>query len=326
VNIINILRGEKSLFLVGLLILMFSVCAVFLPGFFDLSNLIYMVRNVSVLGMLALGMMVVVIGRGIDLSQIAAMTVPIGLLLVLSAQGTPPLVAGLYTIGLALAIGMSNGILIAFGETPALLTTLATGIFWAGFGQLFIFDLDIVSYPAELSSIAWIGRGNILGIPISIPIFLFTALAFRFFLTKLTWGSFVYAMGENPETARTSGIPVRVSIVMQYCIVSVMAAFAGLVLAASVDTINARLFTSNLIYEVLLVVVLGGVGLSGGKGGVFNVIIGTILIGIFLNALTILNVSYSVQRLATGLILLVAVAFDTLSNPRDEQSGSQSDI
>ena len=97
-------------------------------------------------------------------------------------------------------------------------------------------------------------------------------------------------------------------------------------MAASVNSMPTRIFNSTLIYDVILVVVLGGIGLSGGRGGVINVIIGTALIGTLLNGMTILDISYSAQNLIKGIILLVAILIDSFLNPRNEETAQQGDI
>ena len=89
---------------------------------------------------------------------------------------------------------------------------------------------------------------------------------------------------------------------------------------------NTRIVTSNLVYDIILVVVLGGVGLSGGKGGVRNVVVGTLLIGILLNGMTIMDIQYTVQNLIKSSILLIAIIVDSFVNPRDEQTAQQGDI
>ena len=102
--------------------------------------------------------------------------------------------------------------------------------------------------------------------------------------------------------------------------------FAGIVMAASVNSMPTRIFNSTLIYDVILVVVLGGIGLSGGRGGVLNVIIGTLLIGTLLNGMTIMDISYSGQNLIKGVILLLAILIDSFLNPRNEETAQQGDI
>jgi len=115
-------------------------------------------------------------------------------------------------------------------------------------------------------------------------------------------------------------------IVLQYVLAGLIGMFAGLVMAASVNSMPTRIYNSTMIYDVILVVVLGGIGLSGGRGGVVNVVIGTLLIGTLLNGMTILDVSYSAQNLIKGVVLLAAILIDSVINPRNEETAQQGDI
>jgi ribose transport system permease protein len=152
------------------------------------------------------------------------------------------------------------------------------------------------------------------------------ALVVHLFLRKTGLGRFIYAIGDNLSTARISGIPVRPMIIAQYALSGLMAFLAGAVTAASVASMNMRVVNSTMIYDVLLVVILGGIGLSGGRGGVRNVLVGTVLIGLLLNGMTIMDISYTVQNLIKSTVLLGALVVDALLNPRDEQTSQQGDI
>lgn len=315
------LRIVTLLFLVIL-----AVYAVMLPGFFTVGNLMTLMRTVSVLGILGLGMAIVVIGRGIDLSMIASLAVPSALVLTLAAKGYGILPAVGCGLMFAIAIGLLNGVLVAYAEIPSLFTTLAVGIGVAGLGQTGMFDYEIVSWPPALDPIAWIGRGSLAGVPYSVLAFGVMALVIGIFLRRTRPGMFVYASGDNPGAARLTGIALRPTLVMQYVISSCVAFAAGMVLAASSASMDTRIFNLTWIYDVILVVVLGGIGLSGGRGGVLNVIVGTLLIGTIMNGLTIMNVSFEMQNLVRGLVLLVAVLADSLINPRNEETAQQGDI
>jgi ribose transport system permease protein len=139
-------------------------------------------------------------------------------------------------------------------------------------------------------------------------------------------GRFLRAIGDNPLKARIAGMPVRRIIVLQYIASSLTGFVAGLVMVTLIGSMNTRQVNSTMVYDVILVVVLGGIGLSGGRGGVRNVLVGTLLIGILLNGMTILNVPYILQNLIKGVILLVAIVVDSVINPRDEQTSQQGDI
>ena len=110
------------------------------------------------------------------------------------------------------------------------------------------------------------------------------------------------------------------------CFRRLIAFAAGLLSAASLLSMNTRIVNSTLLYDIILVVVIGGIGLSGGKGGVRNIIVGALLIGIMLNAMTILDISNIYQNLIKSTILLVAIVVDSALNPRDEQTAQQGDI
>ena len=120
--------------------------------------------------------------------------------------------------------------------------------------------------------------------------------------------------------------PVRPIVVLQYAVSATVAYLAGLITATAVASMNTAVVNSSMIYDIILVVVLGGVGLSGGRGGIRNVIVGTLLIGILLNGMTIMNIQYTLQNVIRGLILLIAIVIDSVVNPRDEQTAQQGDI
>jgi|TARA_B110000902_G_scaffold262545_1_gene339637 ribose transport system permease protein len=320
------LKLDQQMIVALLFVFIFMLFAISLPGFASVGNLLVLLRSVSVLGILGLGMAIVVIGRGIDLSMIATLAVPAALVLTLAGAGYRPEIAILIGLCFAISVGVVNGILVAYAEIPALFTTLAVGIGVAGIGQSGLFEYDIVSWPHELDMIAWIGRGNIFGVPYAILAFAVSALLVHIFLSKTRLGLFIYALGDNLESARNSGIPVRPIIVLQYVLAAVIALFAGLVISASSSNMDTRIFNLTLIYDVILVVVLGGIGLSGGRGGVLNVIIGTLLIGVIINGMTIMNISFEGQNLVRGMVLLSALLLDSFLNPRNEETAKQGDI
>lgn len=305
---------------------LFVVFSLTLNGFLSSGNLITLVRNVAVLGMLGLGMGLVVIGRGVDLSLVAIMAVSLTCSIVLANMGWSfPAALG---IGLLFAIGVGavTGFLVAYVEIPSIFATLAISAIVYGIGRGWIADLDVNNLPPGLDWFLWLGRGAMLGIPVSIWIFAAIALVLHLLLRGTGVGRFIYAIGDNLQTARISGIPVRPVIVLKYVLAAVTAFAAGIVTTASVASMNMRIVNSTMIYDVLLVVVLGGIGLTGGRGRVRNVLVGTVLIGLLLNAMTILDISYTVQNLVKSAVLLMALIVDALLNPRDEQTSQQGDI
>jgi ribose transport system permease protein len=320
------LRITQQGIVFSIFVVLFAGFAIFLPGFLTTSNMLTLLQNVAVLGILGLAMAIVVIGRGIDLSLIAALAVPPGVVLQLVQDGHSLSYALLLAALLTLAFGLINGWLIAYAEVPSLFATLASGLFLAGLGQAALFKLDVVQWSPGLEGFERLGQGALLGIPMPIVMFAGACIVVALFLRRTRFGAFIYAIGDNPFAARSSGIPTRPLIVLQYVLAALIGMLAGLVLAASVNSMPTRIYNSTLIYDVILVVVLGGIGLAGGRGGVLNVVIGTLLIGTMLNAMTIMDVSYSGQNLVKGVVLLIAVIADSLLNPRNEETAQQGDI
>ncbi len=300
--------------------------SIFLPPFLNVLNIVALMQNVAILGILALGMGIIVIARGIDFSMVALLVVPSGLLLQMVEGGHSIPVALLAATALAITVGVINGWLVAYIEIPALFATLGTGIFIAGLGQAVFFPLDVVPWVPALNSLEWMGSNPILGIPKPLVMFAIAALAVTWFLRKTQFGQYIYAIGDNPNGARTTGIPTRPMIVFTYLLSAMIATYAGFVMAAAIQSMPTRIYNSTMIYDVVLIVIIGGIAMTGGRGRVSNVLSGALLIGILLNGMTILDVSYSAQNIVKGVVLLVALLFDTFLNPRNEDTAQQGDV
>ena len=305
---------------------LFAIFSLSLKGFLTTGNMLTLLQNVAVLGILGLAMAIVVLGRGIDISLIAALAVPPGLVLQMVQNGHSLGASIAAALGLALGFGLLNGWLIAYAEVPSLFATLATGLLLAGLGQAALFELDVVQWSDGMKGFEKLGQGVVLGVPTPIIMFAVACVVVAFLLRRTRWGAYIYAIGDNPFAARVTGMPTRPIIVLQYVLAALIGCFAGLVMAASVNSMPTRIFNSTLIYDVILVVVLGGIGLSGGRGGVLNIVIGTLLIGTMLNGMTILDIPYAGQNLIKGVVLLIAVIIDSFLNPRNEETAQQGDI
>jgi ribose transport system permease protein len=315
---------EKIVLLIA--VVLFCVFSVFLRGFLSSGNLVTLVRGVAILGTLGVGMAIVVIGRGIDLTIVAIYAMSAAWTLQLATLGVSVPAALVLGFLLALTAGVINGVLIAYVEIPALFATLGMASLVYGFVHWALVPLQVVYMPASVAAIAWIGGGFVYGAPT--PILFFALIAFLgfAFLRFTKPGRFIYAIGDNFAAARISGAPVRSIIVLQYVLSASIAYVAGMITATAVSSMNTNVANSSLITDVILVVVLGGIGLSGGRGGIRNVIVGTLLIGILLNGMTIMNIEYTLQNVIRSVILLAAIVLDSIINPRDEQTAQQGDI
>lgn len=304
---------------------LFVVFSIFLNNFLTQGNLLSLLKNVAILGTLAVGMGFIVVGRGIDLTMVAVMVVGVAFAIWLSTQGFGFGQAILIGGVLVALCGLITGILIAVAEVPPIFATLAMASIVYGGGRV-AFNSDVLYAPAGITWLTAIGSGTLLGIPYSILIFAAIAALVALFLGLTRFGRFVYATGDNPHAARTMGLPTRPVQISQYVVAALIAYAAGILMTGLVSGINTRLYNSTLIYDVLLVVVLGGISLSGGQGSVRNVLVGTILVGVLINGMTIMNFSYTSQNLIKSVILLLALALDAILNPRDEQTSQSGDI
>ncbi|MGO9770531.1 MAG: ABC transporter permease [Roseiarcus sp.] len=307
-------------------LLAFAGFSIFLKGFFTVDNIGSLLQNVAILGILGVAMGLVIIGRGIDLAIVSVMAITMAWSITLMDQGYSPLLCLLAGLVLALIVGAIQGVLIAYVEIPAIFATLAMSSVVYGFGRIVLIDQDIIHLSVDVGGLRRIGTGMFLGVPTPVVLLGLTALAVFLILRNTKPGIFIRSMGDNPLRARIAGMPVRPLIVLEYMISSGIGCLGGLIMAMLVGSMNTRIVNSTMVYDVVLVVVLGGIGLSGGKGGVRNVLVGTLLLGTVLNGMTILDVPYTIQNIIKGLILLIAITADSIVNPRDEQTSQQGDI
>ena len=313
-------------------VLIFAGFSIFLDKFFSTGNLLTLMRSVSILGILSIAMAVVVISKGIDLSLIATLAVGTALASVLSSADVLPSIDLPFVYAVLLGFLFTailcaiTGTLVAYWDMASVFVTLAMAGVIYGLGRTLFIGDELNYLPEDAAWLEYLGRGQLLGVPMPIICFLSLAFIMHLVLTKTTFGKFVYSIGDSGLAARTAGVPVRPILVIIFIIAGVVAYFAGLLTAGAISSINTRMVSGSMIYDVLLVVVVGGIGLSGGKGGMHNVILGTLLIGTLLNGMVIMDISFIVQNLIKGIILLLAIMTDTILNPRDEQTTQQGDI
>lgn len=319
---LNRLGQEQVVAIIVVLLLL--VFAVSLPGFAAPSNILGLVRSISILGILGLGMGLIVISRGIDLSEVAIMAGSWCVALIANRHGLPPFWTAILALAIATGIGVVNGVVVAFVEVPALFVTLATTFVVYGVAY-WIAPVYVVYAPQEAPGLLFAGRGALFGIPMPIFIFAAAALLVYAFLTRTSIGRFIYAQGDNPEAARYSGIALRPLAVLEHVLVAAMAWLAGLVWIGQTGSMQMTIVQGTQIFDVILVVVLGGISLAGGRGGVFSVVVGCALIGTLLNAFTIMDVNSEVQNIIRGIVLLAAIILDNWLHPRDEETARQGD-
>ncbi len=306
-------------------LLLAAVFTALVPGFASVKNILTLLNGIAVLGILSLGAAIVIIGRGLDISQVASLAIGAALAAVVMRDG------GGIGLGIAcgfvaaLAIGVINGLVIAFVEVPPLFATLATNLLMYGLAQIFIVGSTYLVYVPDSAKAFLALGGDLGGVPIPVLIFIALALIVHLFLSRTKIGRFIYAHGDNPEAARLNGIPLRPLTILEYSLSAVIGYLAGLVLMATLSSIDTQIVMGTEIFNVILVAVLGGVSLVGGRGSVLSVIAGGLLIGVMLNGMTLLNLGNDAQNIFRGLVLLAAIVGDNLLHPRDEETARQGD-
>lgn len=307
------------------LLLLMTVFAIMEPRFLSSINLFNVMRQVSITGLLAIGMTFVILTAGIDLS-IGSLLAFAGLVAAAVAKGGMQdrftvgndavgygwQLAALAAIALGVAGGYLQGLAITKLKVPPFVVTLGGMSVFRGAALLFAAGGPISGFDKAFS---WWGQGKIGPVPVPVIIFLVCAIIAHIVLRYMRFGRRVYAVGGNPEAARLSGLNVNAIICSVYVIMGFFAGLGAFVLAARLNSAEAVAGTG---YELTVIasVVIGGTSLFGGVGTIFGTVIGTILIGVLLNGLVLMNVSSYIQQIIIGVIIVLAVAFDTFAKSR----------
>jgi inositol transport system permease protein len=297
------------------------------PRFLSPFNLLNVMRQVSVYGLLAIGMTFVILTAGIDLS-IGSMIAFCGLVAAAVAKGgivnrfavgtsAEALgygwqLAALAAIGVGIACGFLQGFAITRLKVPPFVVTLGGMSAFRGAALLFSEGGPISGFD---QSYVWWGQGKIGDVPVPVIIFIAAAIVAHVALRYTRYGRQVYAVGGNPEAARLSGLNVRRVVLSVYVITGFFSGLGAFVLSARLNSSEAVAGTG---YELTVIasVVIGGTSLFGGVGTIFGTVVGTVLIGVLLNGLVLLNVSPYIQQIIIGVIIVLAVAFDTFAKSR----------
>lgn len=296
--------------------------AALLDGFASWGNALTLLRNVTILGVFALGMLIVIIGRGIDLSQVVIAMVSVAVAVKLMTVGIPEMPALLAGFVLALALGLFNGIVIGLLGVPALFATLASGFLFIGLARASLLESMILHVPAADYRFLILG-GNVAGIPVVLLVLLLCIIAVHVFLAYTRPGQLIYAHGDNPAAAWLIGVPVRYLTCVEYSLSAVLGYIAGLLMVASTAMVDLKAGHSIIVFEIVMIAVLGGARLAGGRGSVISVIAGMLLIGVLVNGLTLMNLEYQWQNIIKGSVLLLTVVVDSRLQFQNEEIARQ---
>lgn len=295
--------------LIGLL-LMCLFLTLYTDTFFSLRNFLNILDQITVLGIMAVGMTLVILIGGIDLAvgSVMALTMMVFGYLNVTA-GFPMGVAIPLALMAAGMNGLIAGILITKFRVPAFIATLAMMSIARGLANMITNGQQIIGFPAWFNMAAISRYGGFLTLTVALMLIVFVL---GILYQRYRYGGrALYAIGGNPEVARLAGINVTFMTIMVYVVCSVLAGLSGVVLGARLDSVQP---SSGVGYELdaIAAVVIGGTSLSGGTGGIGGTIIGVLIIGVLRNGLNLLSVSPFMQQVIIGAVIVLAVTAETL--------------
>ncbi|MEV0075312.1 ABC transporter permease [Nocardia neocaledoniensis] len=319
-------RSEQAYFVLGITAVLCVIGAATTPGFLTTGNFASLLRLSAAFGILAVGVAIVVLGKGIDLSIAGVALGCAQATLALMSGGMPEWQAIAIAAVVALIVGLVNGVLVAYLEVPSLFVTLATGLLVIGGVDMVLLDSNYYALPGG-SWIAELSNGSVLGVPRPIIIAAAVFVSAWVFVTYTSAGRLVRAMGDNFATARATGAPVRPLQVLTYVISALLALLAGYLTVSIQGSVQTTVTSFDpLLFTALTATVIGGISLAGGRGSILGVLAGSLFIGVLNNLLVLHGLTSAVQDLIRGGVLIAAIALDSWLHPRDEETAKSGEL
>ncbi|GGO86353.1 sugar ABC transporter permease [Marinobacterium nitratireducens] len=284
------------------------VTSLYAPTFLSPGNILDVIRQVSITGLIAIGVTFVVITGRLDLS-VGSMLTLLTVIMVDQHNQVGPAMAMAITLLVGALIGAVNGFLVGYMKLNALIVTLAMLSFLQGVTLFYSGGSNVNVADAQTTWFRFFGRGELLGIPAPVWIFVGTAFIASFFLLKTNFGRGIYAVGGNETTSRFSGVQTQKVVFSAYVLSGLATALAAIIMGSRV------MGAQNTIgqgYEltVLAGIILGGTSLMGGSGTIWRTVLGISMLGFVQNGLLLLGYPYYVQWLVTWMVIILAVWVD----------------
>lgn len=308
----NILSGTTGP-LIGLVLLVVYL-SLATDTFFTVRNFLNILDQITVLGILAIGMTFVILIGGIDLAVGSILALCIMVMGHLAKEAGLPMWLAI-SLGLTVAgiAGGISGTLIAYFRVPAFIATLAMMSAARGLANMVTDGHQIISFPAWFNLMALIRHGGYITTTVAVMFIVFVVC--WIYLRFTSGGRSLYAIGGNEEVARLAGINVKRHTVGVYVVSGVLAGLAGIMLGARLDSVQPSAgFTYEL--DAIAAVVIGGTSLSGGTGGLTGTAIGVLIIGVLRNGLNLLGVSPFTQQVVIGVVIAAAVAAEAFKKKK----------
>ena len=300
--------------IVYLLIIQIIVASLLSKNFLTGSNMINVIRQASTTVIAALGMGMIIIIGGFDLS-VGSVTALAGMLVAgaMVKWGFSVPLAVLFTLAVGFLYGFLNGIIIGKFQISPMIVTLATMNAARGIAMLYEDGAQIIGLP---SAFAKIGRGYILGLPVPVWIMFVLIILVYLVVSKTVFGKYLYAIGGNEKVARMAGINVMATKVLAYSLCSVMASVVGIIYAARLNMGDPTV-GEGVEMDAIASAVLGGINLYGGRGNILGAVAGALFISVLSNALNLIGISSFWQLVVKAFVLIVAAMIYTKRNSND---------
>ncbi len=295
-----LLGGQLGLVVV--LVVLVIVTTIGSDAFLTANNLLNVLRQVSVIAVIAAGLTVLMIAGGIDFSMGSNAVVTMALVAQLISSGTDATLAVILGVVAASLVGLVNGLVVTLTSVAPFVATLATATLLDGLALFVLNGMSVSSGQALYT----FGNGSIGGIPYLLLTAVAVCAALGLALRYTAFGRNAFALGGNEEAARLSGIAVGRTKILLYTLMGSLAGLAGVMLLARLNAASPGVTGLTMELQAVAAVVIGGTALMGGKGTMIGTGLGVLLLGIVANALNLLGVSSYLQQMAVGLVLLVA--------------------
>jgi ribose transport system permease protein len=309
---LGVIRLGPVLMLVGLVIAMKLLS----PVFFTTGNASNVLAQTAAIAVLAIGQLLVILTRGIDLSVGSTLALASVVGAIVFSHGASGVVVIAVMLAAGAAVGFVNGGVYVWGRLPhPFIITLATLSIARGLALQFSGGQPKRGVPSIVKSI---GDSSFHWVPYSALLVIGIALLMAFVLSRMVWGRWIYATGGNPEAARRTGIPVRTVLISVYVLCGLLAGVAGIITSGR---LNAGSPTSGNLAELdsIAAVIIGGASFLGGRGNVANALVGALMIGVIRNGMNLLNVGAFMQPIVIGVVIVLAVEADVLRGRLEER-------
>ena len=294
----------------GILLALLTLCvglSIASPYFLEGTNLINILRQISVIGILAVGQAFIIISGEIDLSVGSMLALGGVVAAEVTAKGVDPILAVLIALLVGASAGFTNGILVTKFRINSFIVTLGMLSVARGITLLITGGM-----PISFDSVAsFLGGGYISVIPVSVIIMFAIVMLGHFFATRTVMGRNIFAVGSNKRAAELSGINVVKVKLINFTVMGILAALSGVILAGNLLSASPS-SGSGYELDVIAAVVIGGASLAGGEGSIIGVLIGAALLGVLRNGFVLLNISAYWQVVAIGVVIVAAVGLDQL--------------